>query len=215
MGDDAAQRADGRLQLLQRRRIFFGDDQVDLLRQRFHRVFETDQILGRRQTTQRVADFLQSTLDSGQHTQIDAGSGRAGLIEPLCQHLHLGFERLDGLARQRLRELLADFRKVLAEGFDDVFKLARRPQRFDSRRDVTQLLFEIADIDGRLRDTLPGSGQRRRCCSNHRLRGRRRRDRSHGGDRGDRRDGSNAASRGIAVKLALALGNLGDGAVDR
>ena len=158
MGDDAAQRADGRLQLLQCRRIFFGDDQVDLLRQCFHRVFETDQILSRRQTAQRVADLLQSALDPGQHTQIDAGCGCAGLIEPLCQGLNLGFERLHGAARQRFRELLADFRKVLAEGFDDVFKLARRPQRFDSRRDVAQLLFEIADIDGRLRDTLRGTG---------------------------------------------------------
>ena len=76
----------------------------------------------------------------------------------LRQRLDLGFERFHGAARQRFGELLADFRKVLAEGFDDAFKLARRPQRFDPRRDVAQLLFEIADIDGRLRDTLRGTG---------------------------------------------------------
>ena len=86
MGDDAAQRADRRLQLLQRRRIFFGDDQVDLLRQRFHRVFEADQILGRRQTAQRVADFLEPALEPGQHTRDRRrtlrGIGRAALPAP-------------------------------------------------------------------------------------------------------------------------------------
>ena len=168
MGDNAAQCTDGRLQLLQRRRILFGDDQVDLLRQRLHGIVETDQLLGRRQIAQGVADFLQAALDSGQYTKINARC--AGLIEPLRQRLHLGFERFHGAARQRFRELVTDFRKVLAERCDDAFKLARWPQRFYPRRDEAQLLFDIADVDGRLRRRLLRTGRQRRRRRRHRWR---------------------------------------------
>ncbi len=55
MGDDAAQRADGGLELLQRRRIVLGDDHVDLLRQRLHRFIEADQVFRGRKVAQRLA----------------------------------------------------------------------------------------------------------------------------------------------------------------
>ena len=55
MGDDAAQGADGGLELLQRRRIVLGDDHVDLLRQCPHRLVETDQAFRGLEVLQRFA----------------------------------------------------------------------------------------------------------------------------------------------------------------
>ena len=66
MGNDAAQSADRGFKLLQRGRIFLGDDQVDLLRQRLHRVVETDQVLGGGQAAQCIAHFGKAVLESGE-----------------------------------------------------------------------------------------------------------------------------------------------------
>ena len=130
MGDDAAQRADRRFELLQRGRVFLGDDQVDLLRQRLHRLVESDQVLGGRQAAQRVAHFREPALEPGQRAQIDAGV--AGMVDALRQRLDLDLERFHGVARQRFGELAADVREIFAEGRYDVFEIARRPQRFRS-----------------------------------------------------------------------------------
>ena len=48
MRDDAAQCADRGLKLLECGRILLGDDQIDLLRERFYRIVEPDQVLGGR-----------------------------------------------------------------------------------------------------------------------------------------------------------------------
>ena len=57
MRDDAAQRADCSFELLQSGRVFLGDNQIDLLRKRSHRIVESDQVLGGRQAPQCVAHF--------------------------------------------------------------------------------------------------------------------------------------------------------------
>ncbi len=66
MRDDAAQRADRGFELLQRGRIFLADDQIDLLRQRSHRIVEADQVFGGRQAVQRVAHFREPALEPGE-----------------------------------------------------------------------------------------------------------------------------------------------------
>ena len=63
-------------ELLQRGRIFLADDQVDLLRQRPHRVVETDQVFGGRQAVQRVAHFGEAAFEPGERPGIDAPASR-------------------------------------------------------------------------------------------------------------------------------------------
>ena len=65
MRDHAAQRDDRAFKLLERRRILAGaGDAVDLLRQALHRLVEADQVFGRGQRAQRVADFGEAALDA-------------------------------------------------------------------------------------------------------------------------------------------------------
>ena len=110
MRNDAAQAADRRLELLQRRRVLLGDDQVDLLRQRIHRLVEADQALGGGEPAQRLAHLRKSALKPGQRGRIDARL--AAVVDALCKRLDLDLERFHGAARQRFGELAADLREV-------------------------------------------------------------------------------------------------------
>ena len=74
---------------------------------------------------------------------IDA-SGGARMIDPLRQRLDFDLQRFHRVPRQRFGDLAADLGELLAEARDDLFEIIGRPQRFDPRGDVAQLLFEIA-----------------------------------------------------------------------
>ena len=78
MARHVAQRGDGVLELLQRRRVLLRDDQIDLVRQRGHRVVEADQVFRRRQPAQRVAHFGEPVLDAGKRAAVDAGLAAFG-----------------------------------------------------------------------------------------------------------------------------------------
>lgn len=135
MRDDAAQSGDRGLELLQGGGIFLADDEIDFLRKRAHRVVEADQVLGRRQVTQRVAHFGEAAFEPGQRRGIDT-SGGAGMVDPLRQRLHFDLQRFHCVARQRLGDLATDLGELLAEARDDLFEIVVRPQRFDPRRDA-------------------------------------------------------------------------------
>ena len=135
MRDDAAQRGDRGLELLQGRGVFLADDQIDLLRQRSHRFVEADQVLGRRQVAQRVAHFGEAAFEPGQRRGIDTPAV-AGMVDALRQRLHFDLQRFHRVARQRFGDLAADFGELLAEARYDLFEIVVRPQRFDPRRDV-------------------------------------------------------------------------------
>ena len=90
MGDDAAQGADRRFKLLERAGIFLGENEIDLLRKRSHRVVEADQILCRRQAAQGVADLGDALFQAGEQSQVDAGFTR--MIEALRQSLDFDFK---------------------------------------------------------------------------------------------------------------------------
>ena len=145
--NDAAQAPDRSFELLQRRGIVLGDDQVDFLRQRLHRFLEANQIFRRRQHTQRVADFRQSALETGERARIE--TGLAAVIDALAKRLDFDFERLHRAPRECFVELAADFGEVRTDRGDRLLDIARRLQRLNARRDLAQLLLEAGKIDRR------------------------------------------------------------------
>ena len=138
---DAAQPDDGAFELLHRGRILrVGSDEIDLARQLAHRRVDADEILGRRQGAQRIANFRQPALDAGAG---DVGVvGRPAERKPLGQAANLALQGLDRLPRHRLLEHQADFGEVVAQRLDRCVDAAR-PQRLDPRGDVAQLLLEV------------------------------------------------------------------------
>ncbi len=195
MGHDPAECADRRLQLLERRRVFPGDDHVDLLRQRPHGVVEPGQALGGRQAVQRVADLGEPAFDAGDRRRINTGVAR--IIDALGERLGFVLERLHDMARLRFGELAADFVEVFVDGGDGPAEIVGRPQRFDSRRHVAQLIFKAGDIDCGLGSLRRGGRKHRRRERGRRLL-RRRRERHR-----------------LAIEGALALGDLSDGVIDQ
>src|SRR6202008_4136466 len=91
--------------------------------------------------------------------RVRVASPLAGAFNAPRQGLDLDAERLNCLARQRFGELAPDIAKIAAERGDDLVQ-AGRTQRFDLRRDTTQLFLK-------LRKFRPLFGL---CCLGHELR---------------------------------------------
>ena len=123
MGDDAAQGADGGLELLQRRRIVLGDDHVDLLRQRPHRLVETDQAFRGPEVLQRFAHVAQAAFEAGNGAHIDAAL--AAVLDALRQRLDFDLEQFHRAARQRLGDQARDVGEVATDRRDRAFEVGR------------------------------------------------------------------------------------------
>ena len=78
MRNDSAQAANRRLELLKRGRVLLGDDQVDLLRERIHRLVEADQALGGGESAQCLAHLCKSALKPGQRGRNRRPTGGCG-----------------------------------------------------------------------------------------------------------------------------------------
>ena len=128
MRADVAQRGDGVFELLHRRRVLLGDDQVDLVREAVDRVVEADQVFRRRQMLQRVAHFGEAVLDAGQRVAVDAGLPSLG--DALGQPRDLPLDGVDRAPRHRLGERVGDLAELVAQRVDR-FLDARRAQRLD------------------------------------------------------------------------------------
>ena len=105
-----AQCADGVLELLHRRRVFLGNNEIDLVAERVDCIGVTDQIFRGRQRMQRVAHFSEPVLDASQSVTVHARLTpvRQALGEPLNLYL----DRLDSATRHRLSERVADLAKL-------------------------------------------------------------------------------------------------------
>jgi hypothetical protein len=98
--------------MLERGRILGdGGDAIDLLPHRAHGRFDADEALGRGEAAQRVAHFEECVLDARKVSGI--GAGVALVVDPLRKRPHLGFQRLDGVARHRLPDQVADLGQVV------------------------------------------------------------------------------------------------------
>ncbi len=142
VGHDAAQARDCVLEMLEGGRILGdGSDAVDLLRHRAHGRFEADEALGRGERTQRVTHLEECELNARKVGGIRAGV--ALVVDPLRERPHLGLQGLDGVARHRLPDHLADLGQVVTQGVDGRIDDAGL-ERFDLGVDAAQLLLERA-----------------------------------------------------------------------
>ena len=107
-----AQRANRSLELLHRRRVFLGDDEIDLVGKRVDCVGISDQIFRWRQFAQRIAHFGKPMLDPGEGAAVDAGL--SAFRDTLGQVLNLPLDSFDGPTRHRLIERAADLAKLRA-----------------------------------------------------------------------------------------------------
>ena len=59
--------------MLHRRRVFLGNDEIDLVARRVDRIGISEQIFRWHQSVQRIADFSKPVLDASQCVAVDAG----------------------------------------------------------------------------------------------------------------------------------------------
>ena len=147
VGDDAAQRHHGLLELLERHRVALGrlagrGDLIDLVRQAAHRLFETGQAFGRRETAERVAHLGELAFERSERRAI--GAGLPGAVDPLGQGTDLGFERLDGSARHGVGQRPPDLGQIAAQRAERV--LVGLMQRRNLRVDVVELLLQAGQV---------------------------------------------------------------------
>ena len=202
MRGHVAQRGDGVLELVQRRRVFLRDDEIDLVGEAVDRLVEADQVFRRCQAAQRVAHFGQAVLDARDRPAVDAGLAAFG--DALGQALDLLLDGVDGATRHRVVERAADFAKLAAQRVDRFFD-ARFAQRLDLIGDAAELVFQARQI---LRRHRHQHGRQRLLRRRHRHLGRPLR-------RQGRLCGQLPRLRRGAVERALARADFGDGAVER
>ena len=181
------------------------------MRQRPHRLLEADQVFRGRQHAQHLADFRQSALKGGERARIDARL--ATVINSFAERFDFDFKRLYRAPRERLIELAADVGEIGTDRSDGLLDIARRLQRLDASRDLTQLRFEARKID---RGDASGSGHHRLVAGRRNLArgGRRRRERFGGRNKFARRGWSSTRRCVFAFERALARRYLGDRIVD-
>ena len=137
MRADIAQRADGMLELLHRRRVLLGDDHVDLVRQSVNRVVEADEVLGRGEVVQCVTDLGEPLLDAGQRAAVDAGLPSLG--DALGKPCDLPLDGIERALGHGLGQRVRDTGEFVAQGVDRVLD-TRLAQRLDLTGDGAQLL---------------------------------------------------------------------------
>ena len=91
MGNDPAQGANRRLELLQRPGVVLADDRVDFLAERLDRLVEADQAFSRCQPAQRLVHLGQAAFDTGKRGRVDAGL--SAVVEALAKRLDFDLDR--------------------------------------------------------------------------------------------------------------------------
>ena len=159
VGDDAAQRHHGLLELLECQRIALGRlsgcrKLVDLMRQRADGLFETGQAFGRREVAERVADLGELAFERSERRAI--GAGLPGAVDPLGQGPDFGFERLDGSPRHGVGQRPPDLGQIAPQRAKCV--LVGLMQRRNLRVDVVKLLLQAGQVRSATRVRRCGRG---------------------------------------------------------
>ena len=92
------------------RRVFLGNNEIDLVAERVDCIGITDQIFRGRQRMQRVAHFSEPVLDASQSVTVHARL--TPVRQALGESLNLYLDRLDSATRHRLSERVADLAKL-------------------------------------------------------------------------------------------------------
>ena len=184
VGDDAAQRHHGLLELLERQRIAL---RAPGRTRRSDRSCATAPRTASSKPTRlsagvrlRSASRTSASSRSSDRQRRAIGAGLPGAVDPLGQRAHLGFERFDGPARHGLGQRPADLGEIAAQRAERV--LVGLMQRRNLRVDLAELLLQAGEV----RSGAPVAARRRRRC----------------GGAGP------APAAGAAIERALARGNL-------